>query len=199
VPIPPTASDVSSAVATAVGANPDVIYVNTPAACPNVLSSLKQLGNQAKLLGIDPCTSPPAIAGANGGAEGLYFAAPVDQANSGTKDADLYVAAMKKWAPADVHLDSLSAMGFQTIINLQAALSKFAPKDLTTATILSAFRDGTDHPNFMGHPYTCDGKQLAGATAICNAYQHMLQVKDSVPKLVSDEWLSPSPYYTPAH
>ncbi len=199
VPIPPTASDVSSAVATAVGANPDVIYVNTPAACPNVLSSLKQLGNQAQLLGIDPCTSPPAIEGANGGAEGLYFAAPVDQADSGTADADLYVAAMKKYAPADVHLDSLSAMGFQTIINLQAALADFAPEDLTTEAILAAFRDGTDNTNFLGHPYTCDGEQLAGATAICNAYQHMLQVKDSVPGLVSDEWLSPSEYYTPAH
>ena len=76
ISLPPTSSDVSSAVATAMGAHPDVIYVDAPAACPGVLASLKQLGNTAKIFGVDPCTAPKAIQGANGGADGLYFAGP---------------------------------------------------------------------------------------------------------------------------
>lgn len=198
ISIPPTASDVASAVATAVGANPDVIYINAPAACPNILSSLLQLGNTAKIMGIDPCTSPPAIAGANGGAEGLYFAAPVLDPSANTDETKLYVAAMQKWAPADVHLDSLSAIGFQTIMNVQAALKDFTTADLTTKKILAAFTDGSDHHNFMAHDYTCDGKALAGAPAVCNAYQQIRQIKNGAPVAVGDDWVDSAGYYTPA-
>lgn len=178
VSIPPTASDVSAAVATAVGANPDVIYVNAPAACPNILNSLKSLGNTAKIIGIDPCTSPAAIAGANGGAEGLYFAAPVLDPGAGTPETKLYVAAIQKYAPANTALDSIAALGFQTVINVQSALAKFTTADLTKDKILAAFTTGSDHPNFLGHPYTCDGKALPGATAVCNSYQQIRQIKD---------------------
>jgi branched-chain amino acid transport system substrate-binding protein len=195
IAIPPTSSDVASAVATAVGASPDVIYVNAPAACPNILSSLKQLGNQAAILGIDPCTSPPAIAGANGGAEGLYFAAPVLDPSAGTDETNLYVAVMKKYAPADVHLDSLSALGFQTMMNVQATLADVAPEDLTTESILAAFKDGAEHDNFMGHPYTCDGKQLAGAPSVCNSYQEIRQIKDGKPVAISDGWVTAGDFY----
>jgi branched-chain amino acid transport system substrate-binding protein len=177
ISIPPTASDVSAAVATAVGASPDVIYVNAPAACPNILNSLKQLGNTAKIIGIDPCTSPPAIAGANGGAEGLYFAAPVLDPGAGTPETKLYVAAMTKYAPTAA-LDSIAAIGFQTVIDVQVALAKFTTADLTKDKILAAFTTGSDHPNFMGHPYTCDGKALPSGTAVCNSYQQIRQIKD---------------------
>ncbi len=198
IALAPDASDVSSAVATAVGASPDVIYVNAPAACPNILSSLKQLGNTAILLGIDPCTSPPAIAGANGGADGLYFAAPVLDPGAGTDETDLYLAVMQKYAPADVHLDSLAALGFQTVINVQAALADFTAADLTKDKILAAFTDGADHPNFMGHPYTCDGEQLAGAPAVCNAFQEIRQIQGDHAVAVSDGWVEAGEFYTPA-
>lgn len=198
VPIPPTASDVSAAVATAVGAKADIVYVNAPAACPNVLSSLLQLGNTATLFGIDPCTSPPAIEGANGGAEGLYFAAPVLDPGAGTDETALYLAVIAKYAPADIHLNSLSALGFQTVMNVAAALGDFAPEDLTTDKILAAFRDGSDHPNFMGHPYTCDGEQLAGASAICNAYQQIRQITDGHAVAVNDDWVTAGDLYQPA-
>ncbi|MHC5794783.1 ABC transporter substrate-binding protein [Lacisediminihabitans sp. FW035] len=197
IAIAPTASDVSAAVATAVGASPDVIYVDAPAACPNILNSLKQLGNQAKILGIDPCTSPAAIKGANGGADGLYFASPVLDPGAGTAETKLYLAALKKYAPADIALDSLAALGFQTVINVQAALAKFSTADLTKDKILAAFTTGSDHANFMGHPYTCDGKQLAGATAVCNAFQQIRQIKGGVPTVASKEFVDPGTYYTP--
>lgn len=177
ISIPPTASDVSAAVATALGASPDVIYINAPAACPNILNSLKQLGNTAKILGIDPCTSPAAIAGANGGAEGLYFAAPVLDPGAGTPETKLYVAAMKKYAPANAALDSIAAIGFQTVMDVQAALGKFTTADLTKDKILAAFTTGSDHPNFMGHPYTCDGTALPSGTAVCNSYEQIRQIK----------------------
>jgi branched-chain amino acid transport system substrate-binding protein len=196
--IPPTASDVSSAVATAVGAHPDVVYINAPAACPNILKSLKQLGNKAILMGIDPCTSPPAIAGAGGGADGLYFASPVYDPGSGTPDSNEYLAILKKYAPANITLDSPAAIGFQTVIDVQAALAKFATADLTTTKILAAFRTGVSTPNFMGHDYLCDGKQLAGAPAICNSFEQIRQVKGTSIVVASQAFVSPGSFYKAA-
>ena len=196
IAIAPTASDVSSAVATAVGAKPDVIYINAPAACPNILSSLKQLGNTAKILGIDPCTSPPAIKGANGGAEGLYFASPVLDPSANTADTKLYLAALKKYAPPTIALDSLAAIGFQSVIDVQSALAKFTTADLTKSKILAAFTTGSNHTNFMGHPYTCDGKQLVGATSICNAFQQIRVIKNGVPTVASPDFVTAGSDYT---
>jgi branched-chain amino acid transport system substrate-binding protein len=193
--IPPTASDVSSAVATAVGAHPDVIYINAPAACPNILNSLKQLGNTAKLFGIDPCTSPKAIAGANGGANGLYFAGPTLDPSANTPETQVYLAALKKYAPPSIALDSIATIGFQTVVNVQAALAKFSTADLTTPKIMAAFKTGKASHNFMGHDYTCDGKQLPGATSVCNAYQQIRQVKGSSIAVVSPDFVTAAPYF----
>jgi branched-chain amino acid transport system substrate-binding protein len=197
ISLPPTSSDVSSAVATAMGAHPDVIYVDAPAACPNVLKSLKQLGNKAKIFGVDPCTSPKAIQGANGGADGLYFAGPTLDAFSGTPETNLYLAALKQYAPADIALDSLAAIGFQTVVNVQAALAGFTPAQLTTAKIMAAFTTGKATHNFMGHDYTCDGKQLAGAKAICNAFEQIRQVKGSKVVVASAAFVTAGSYYKP--
>lgn len=195
VPIPPTSSDVSSAVATAVGAQPDAIYIDAPAACPNILSSLKQLGNTAKLIGIDPCTSPAAIEGANGGADGLYFGSPTLDPGAGTADTQLFLAAIGKYGTGDISLDSPAAIGFQTVMNVQAALADFTAADLTTDKIVAAFKAGKDVPNFMGHPYTCDGTQVAKASAVCNGYAQIRQVKGTSIATDSPDFVTAGEFY----
>jgi branched-chain amino acid transport system substrate-binding protein len=197
IPIPPTASDVSSAVATVTTAQPDLVYVAAPAACPNVLSSLKQLGYTGKIAGVDTCTSPKAIQGANGGADGLYFAAPVLDPSSSETDAQLYRAVLAKYAPSGIALDSLATIGFQTVMNVSHVLGKKDASSLTKDSILAAFRAGSDNVNFMGHPYTCDGKQLAGATAVCNAEEQIRQVKGSS-ITVAKQWTTAGKYYVPS-
>ncbi|HWI71462.1 MAG TPA: hypothetical protein VNT55_05880, partial [Baekduia sp.] len=55
--------------------------------------------------------------------------------------------------------------------------------------ILKAFRAGSDHPNFLAHPYTCDGKQLAGP-AVCNAYYLIDQIKgEQVTQPSATDWI----------
>ena len=195
VPVPPTATDVTSAVAAAIGGHPDIVYIDDPNSCPQVLSSLKQLGSTAKVLGVDPCTSPAAIAAANGGATGMYYSSPVLAPDAGTTQSNLYMAVLKKYAPANIPVDSLTAIGFSTVIDVQAALAHFTTAQLTTAKILAALRTGSNHPNFMGHPYTCDGKQLAGATAVCNAYQQIRQVQGTKIVVADPSWVTAGSYY----
>ena len=102
---------------------------------------------------------------------------------------------LKKYAPKSIPIDSLTAMGFATVMNVQSALAKFTPAELTTAKILAAFRSGSDHANFMAHPYTCDGKQLAGATAVCNAFQQIRQVQGTKIIVADPSWVTAGAYY----
>ncbi len=195
IPVAPSAADLSSVAASAISSQPDAIYVNSPNACPGLLKALKSVGNTAKILGIDPCTSPPALKTAGDAAEGLYFAQPFDSLDSGTPDANLMLAAVKKYGTADLALDSIAQAGFSSVMNIQAALDKLPTLD--TKSILAAFKDGKSHPNFLTHEYLCDGKQLAGNTAVCNAYQKIKQVKSSKVTTVNDQWVTGAALYTP--
>ena len=83
------------------------------------------------------------------------------------------------------------------MINVQAALGAFTPAQLTTAKILAAFKTGKATHNFMGHDYTCDGKQLAGAIAICNAYEQIRQVKGTKVTVAQADFVTAGSYYKP--
>ena len=48
----------------------------------------------------------------------------------------------------------------------------------------------------MGHDYTCDGKQLAGAVSICNAYEQIRQVKGTSIVIADPDFVTAGSYYT---
>ena len=195
VPLAPNAADFSAAAASAIENQPDMVYVNSPNACPGVLKALKSVGNQAKIFGIDPCTSPPALKTAGDAAEGLYFAQPFDSLDSGSKDTNVMVAAMQKYGEKNVALDSIAQAGFNSVMNMQSSLNGI--KDLNTDTILKAFKGSSEQPNFMAHPFVCNGKQVPGASSVCNAFQKMKQVKGGKVTTVDDQWISGASLYRP--
>jgi branched-chain amino acid transport system substrate-binding protein len=195
VPLAPNAADFSSAAASAIEGSPDMVYVNSPNACPGVLKALKSVGNKAKIFGIDPCTSPPALKTAGDAAEGLYFAQPFDSLDSGSDDTNLMVAAMQKYGEKNVALDSIAQAGFNSVMNMQKSLD--GVKDLNTDTVLKAFKGSSEQPNFMAHPFVCNGKQVPGASSVCNAFQKMKQVKGGKVTTVDDQWISGASLYRP--
>jgi branched-chain amino acid transport system substrate-binding protein len=80
-------------------------------------------------------------------------------------------------------------------MNVQAALSKVTGT-LNTASIEAAFKTGSNHPNFLSHPYTCDGQQMTGAPAICNDYYLMNQVKNGqLTQPSATDWTTSKGYY----
>ena len=85
------------------------------------------------------------------------------------------VAAMQKYGEKNVALDSIAQAGFNSVMNMQSSLD--GVKDLNTDAILKAFKGSTEQPNFMAHPFLCNGKQVPGASSVCNAFQKMKQVK----------------------
>ncbi len=123
--IPPTTPDPSPEVASAIAVHPDVVYVDIPANCGVVLKDIKSLGYSGKVVGIDPCTSPPAISSAAGAAEGMYVASPFERSGS---QFGLFISAVKKWAPANTAIDSIAEAGFATVMNVRAALDTIKGK-----------------------------------------------------------------------
>ncbi len=195
IPLSPTSPDPSPQAALIQSSGADLAYIDVPNGCGNVLKALKSIGYTGKLMGIDPCSAPPVIAAAAGGANGMYIASPFLLQTGSSQQAQLFGAALKKWAAPGTFIDSISTAGFATVMNVQAALSKVSGTP-TTASILSAFKTGSNHPNFLSHPYTCDGKQMTGAPSICNDYYLMNQIENG--KLTQPNpsgWVTSKGYY----
>jgi branched-chain amino acid transport system substrate-binding protein len=195
IAVPPTTPDPSPEAASAVGAHTDAIYVDIPNGCGEVLKSVHSLGYSGKLFGIDPCTDPRVISSAAGGAEGMYVAVPFISPFGGSQQANIFQAAMAKYAAPNTAIDSISTAGFATVMNVQQALSAIKGS-LSTASILSAFKSGSNHPNFLSHTYTCDGQAIAHARSICNDYYLMEQIKNGKPVQASTtDWVTSKGYF----
>ncbi len=195
IPLSPTSPDPSPQAALIESSGAQLAYIDVPNGCGNVLKSLKSVGYTGKLMGIDPCSAPPVITASAGGAEGMYIASPFILQTGTSQQAQLYQASLKKWAAPGTLIDSISAAGFATVMNVQAALSKVSGTP-TTKTILAAFKTGSNHANFLSHPYTCNGQQMTGAPAICNDYFLMNQVKNGqVTQPNSTDWTTSKGYF----
>jgi branched-chain amino acid transport system substrate-binding protein len=194
IPLSPTSPDPSPQAALIESSGAQLAYVDVPNGCGNVLKALKSVGYTGKIMGIDPCGAPPVLAAAAGGANGMYIASPFLLQSGSNPQAQLFEAAMKKWAAPGTLTDSISTAGFATVMNVQAVLSTISGTP-TTASILAAFKTGT-HQNFLSHPYTCNGQALKGAAAICNDYYLLNQVANGViTQPSSTNWVTSKGYF----
>jgi branched-chain amino acid transport system substrate-binding protein len=195
IAIPPTTPDATAEAAAAVGAHPDAIYVDVPNGCGAVLKDIKSLGYSGKVLGIDPCTDPRVITAAAGGAENMYVAVPFVSPFQGSAQGKTFLAAMQKYAAPNTAVDSIAEAGFATVMNVQQGLSTIKGTP-TTKSILAAFKSGSNHPNYMSHPYTCNGQALPLAPSICNNSYLMEQINGGKPAQASTtDWVSSSGYF----
>ena len=193
IPLSPTSPDPSPQAALVESSGAQLAYVDVPNGCGNVLKALKSVGFTGKIMGIDPCSAPPVIAAAAGGAQGMYIASPFMLQSGTSQQAQLFEAAMKKWAAPGTLIDSISTAGFATVMNVQQMLSTISGTP-TTASILAAFKTGT-HQNFLSHPYTCDGQALKGAAAICNDYYLMNQIQNGTLSQPETTWVTSKGYF----
>jgi branched-chain amino acid transport system substrate-binding protein len=195
VPVSPTQADMSSAAASAISSSPQLVYIETPSTCPAVLKALQSVGYTGHIGGIDPCTSPPALAAAGSAANGLLFAEPFYSLNAGNADANLAGAILAKYAPKNIAVDSPALAGLGSVINIQRTLSKMTGP-LNGKTILAAFKAGSNNPNFLAHPYTCNGTSVPAQTASCNPYMLLKQIKNGQVTTVSS-WVDGAFLYHP--
>jgi branched-chain amino acid transport system substrate-binding protein len=187
--LPPSQADASSVVASAVGASPDAILLESPSQCVSILSALKSLGNSKPVLSIDPCSAPSVVKAANGGADGMYWFEPYQDllAADQTADIKLTKAILGKYAPAKIAIDSPALAGLTTVMNVWSAFRSTPVSKLNSASMLKTLKAGT-HKAFLSTTYTCDGKAIVKEPAICSANQYLYQIKGSTPTLVTKDY-----------
>lgn len=195
VPASPETSDYSSIVAAATQGDPDVVLgLNTGNACTAIMQSLQNLGSGAELVVPGVCAAPDVIDAAGPAAEGVYLNDDFDAPGSKGHDVELYEASLEEYAEPGTALDEFSQAGFSEIVNIWKAFNEIPAGKLETAAILKQFRTGSERPNFMAHPYTCDGKLVPHAPAICNASQRMLKIEGGAPVQINNQWYSGTQY-----
>jgi branched-chain amino acid transport system substrate-binding protein len=186
----PAAPDWSASIAAAAGNSPDVIITTTPPlACVSVMKSHKELGSSAKLYVTGACGAPGLLAAAGDAADGVLSVDDLQLPSSTSdKDVKLFLSVLKSAGLTSVPLDEPAQVGANEIMNIWRVFNTIPAGKLTTASILKAFRTGRSQPNFMAHPFTCDGKQLAGSPAVCNAFVHVTTYKGGRQVLADQQW-----------
>jgi branched-chain amino acid transport system substrate-binding protein len=189
------APDMTPAVAAATQSGPDaVIVVFPPPACSRVMQAVAALGVKAQVLFIGRCSDKRAVAAGGPGAEGGYFFSSVLHADAHPDDPDvaLYRAKLRQFGDADVDPNSYdTARGFATTMTVYRRLASLAPTDLTPAAVTAAFRSAVAVPAFMGHPYTCDGRQaVPGFVSVCNTHVRIYKLDKGRYRDASGDWIS---------
>jgi branched-chain amino acid transport system substrate-binding protein len=187
--LPPSQADASSVVASAIGASPDAILLESPSQCVSILSALKSLGNSKPILSIDPCSAPSVIKAANGGADGMYWFQPYQDllATNQTPDVTLTKAILGKYAPAKIAIDSPALAGLTTVMNVWSAFHATPVSKLTSSYMLKTLKTGT-HKAFLSTTYNCNGSAITKEPAICSANEYLYQIKGSTPTLIQSDY-----------
>jgi len=195
VPEKADAADLTPAVAAAKRANPDAIIVLfPPPACARIMQAVNALSVKVPMLYIGRCGDPSILKVGGAGAEGAYFFSSVlnPQANAADPDVRAYVKAVSKFGSKELEPGSIdSSRGFATTMTVYQRLLTLTAKRISPAAVIAAFRSATGEHAFMGHPYTCDGKQAIPAyVSVCNVWVRLYQFTGGQYHDVSGTWTS---------
>jgi branched-chain amino acid transport system substrate-binding protein len=198
ITVSPTASDLSAPAAEAVSSGAELVYVETPNECASMFKALESVGNTATVAAVGPCAAPSQIEAAGPAAEGVYFPEPTEQISGESEQAGITNLAFDEYASKEMPRESIAIAGFGAVMNIWEVLGEAPAADLEDSSkIIGLFTAGSEHPNWMAHPYTCDRKQVPSQEAVCNGYQRILQVKGGQLEPVSEEWVNGVKYYNP--
>lgn len=189
VAMPLVGADFLPLVTTANEGSPDAIVVLTAdTGCVPTMQAAADLGVTAPLFLTGACAAPKILADAGDAAEGRYFnvEGPI-RPDDPDPDTALYTAVVERYG------DGLDAPGagtvsFRSLMNLYVVMRDLGPDGVTPEAVVEAFRAARDVPSFMGHPYTCDGEQLAGLAAMCAPQQIIARFSGGALEQVSD-WI----------
>ena len=193
VPFAITATDFLAPLTAANSGNPDAIFVfAADTACVPVMRASQELGIQAKMLLVGACATPKSTTEAGVGSEGKLFNIEGPISGGGDPDTVMYTSVVKKYGQG---LDPIGAgtVSFRAMMNLWVVMSNLKEKGTEPQAIIDAFRASKDAPSFMGHPYTCDGKQIPEFPALCSPQQIMVRYANK--KLVQASKGTPSNPY----
>jgi branched-chain amino acid transport system substrate-binding protein len=181
VPFPIITTDFLTPLTAAARSGADAIIVGTAdTGCVPSFRAAEQLGVEAALFFTGACAAPKILENAGATAtRGAYFNIEQELPEPGTTDPDtrLYDLVLAKYAP-DLDPAGAGTVSFRSVMNLYRRMVALGDRATDRPALLRAFRSAVDEPSFMGHPYTCDGRQLPGLPAMCSPQQVIVQKTD---------------------
>jgi branched-chain amino acid transport system substrate-binding protein len=168
--------------------NPDVIFTQSSADnCIPMMQAHQQIVPNVPVFWVG-CNDPKLLKSAGSAAEGTLTSSSFLQTTEKSPDVTLYNKLVKYLMPKNTAQDVTTITGVATVINLWRALHTLSVSELNTTQILSAFKSGSNHPNFMSRPYTCDGKQLQGGPAVCDPAVRIYKIHNANMVAASPRW-----------
>jgi branched-chain amino acid transport system substrate-binding protein len=180
VPHPIVSTDLSSPVQVAAASNPDVIFMlEADTGCKGAYDAVYNAGVTAKVFYVGACAAPSIVAQAgpektNGA---IYNVEGTIDPEHPDVDAALYMAVVNKYGDG---LDPIGAgtVSFRAFANLYALMRGLGSDGIDSTSIMDALSSQVNTPSFMGHPYTCDGQQFPGLSALCSPQQILVEMHD---------------------
>ena len=171
------AADFVPALRSATVSNPEVLMAVFPAqGCSRILQAAQALRLQARIFLPSACAAKEVFDAGGAAAEGVTFASGVvPYVNTQDPDVATYREKLERYGGGDATPSLLSQAGFALVMNLHRLLSKLEPDKLTGADLTRALQTTLDEPNFMGHPFTCNGRQFPLLPSVCNGYVRLLR------------------------
>lgn len=184
-----TQPDKTALVSAVAQARPDaVIVIEAGAGCLSVLQAHAAIAGTIPLLVTGNCLDPGLLATAGPAAEGVYTQAEyLYPTEPDHPDVKVFTRVLRDYAP-QTRVTDFAATGFAGVMNLYHTLTTLPANRLDAATILKTLKAARNAPNFMSHPFTCDGR-FAFAPAVCNGAQRILQVDGGRLVNVGGDWM----------
>jgi branched-chain amino acid transport system substrate-binding protein len=221
VPHPILTTDLTSPLTAAAAADPDaVIVLGADTGCKAAFDAVALIGLSVPVFYTGACASPAIIASVPAAStEGAIFNVENPVAGStvtGDDNADfeLYVRVLDAYG-SGVNPVGAATVAFRSFMNLYLLLAGVAADGATdgatdgaaggaggvdvidASTVLEALGSKRDTPSYMGHPYTCDGAQLAGLRAMCSPQQILARLTDGALEQISG-WIDVGGIYAKA-
>ncbi|MCZ7536870.1 MAG: ABC transporter substrate-binding protein [Acidimicrobiia bacterium] len=190
VPMPLAGADFLPLMTTAADIDPDaVISLTADTGCVPTFQAAHDLDLRAEILITGACAAPKIVDDAGEDlVEGAYFntEGPVNP-DPPLPDSSLYNAVIARYGEG-VPPASAATVSFRAFMNLYVQMREIGAAALTPGAIIDSLRAARDFPSFNGHPYTCDGEQIAGLPSICSPQQILARREGGTLRQVTD-WI----------
>jgi branched-chain amino acid transport system substrate-binding protein len=176
-------ADFAAPLKAATAANPDAVIVVFPAqSCARVMSAARSLRVRARMFYPSACASQAVVDAAGPAAESAYFASGYLPFDDPSPEVATWKAEARVTKPS-----ALSQAGFSVAMNVYELLKDGTD---TPAALNTKLRATVAHPGYMGHPYTCDRRQVSLLSAVCNSNVRLLQYKGGRFVDLTGTWVS---------
>jgi len=175
-------ADFTPALKAATAGNPEVVFVVFPAqACARIMQAGQALAVKAAVFYPSACAERSVVEAAGAAAEGAYFGSAYLPFGDPSPEVQAWRSRIKAEGV-------LSQAGFSGVMNVHRILTE-VPDEPTPASVSAALAAARDHPGYMTHPYTCDGRQVPLLKAVCNPNIRILRYGDGRFTDVVGDWV----------